>query len=838
MSALVTAVALTAVSAGLQIYGANKAAKGAERQADAQAAVEEKLTAERVRQLDIDERVQYGETLAGYAGGGVLAQTPGLDPAKFRTGQQGSPLVVLQEAAREFAKEREVTQDVGAANIAQIQLGGKATATRYKWQGYAGAADTLASDQQSKIVPPGQIAAAEAAPFMAFSDALESAGDTVLAIKQARDKATDADDASKVQLWKQKADNQFQINAKQAEAEKWDAERLREADAQVIREFLSKAGDVSERNRDKFAEVMGLQAENWAELSALEANILSSKRSVERLTEARKLAMAAGNWTEAESITEMGVEIGAWTAEQAEIDRIEISDRRIAKELGEQYAQAAVEGKQEAFMDKVGKMDLSDNAISYFTAEKQRVDLFSDQAEQQAMIDFELGYQKFLYSITPSTPIELIDQFAQENANRLSRDHISRMYSAKNAQDESEATLGGVFTDSNIKSNRKKVNAAAVVRDENGQLDEAATVNRAIDISAQYRISPELLSPWFENTVQINEPEFVGKAGEAYIKYMESAEGVPLPLNDFAQAKLEFYRDMRQKFGADPVYATTATVAEFADVNDAKMSARRQAFDNPKSGSDGKKAPSELIMAGVKDALIDTDSVFVKQFLRERSWFIPNKDYENVPIPPEMEAEINGIAQRMYEITGAEQPTINSVIRMLHSNGWAITDANKDVEWMDDKEYGFQFQKRPITEIGTHTVGPEAARTMLEKDFVQYEEKYGSRKLTVDQGLGAARGFSVSELAFGEGYTDTDKKSDTYGKTLWPVLYRGSPVRWTAGPQQGMPVVFYYPDEYEAKFQDKNAQEKKEKLLGPAIQERRSTGMEGTTIDLPGIGTG
>jgi hypothetical protein len=145
MSALVTAVALTAVSAGLQIYGANKAAKGAERQADAQAAVEEKLTAERVRQLDIDERVQYGETLAGYAGGGVLAQTPGLDPAKFRTGQQGSPLVVLQEAAREFAKEREVTQDVGAANIAQIQLGGKATATRYKWQGYAGAADTLAS---------------------------------------------------------------------------------------------------------------------------------------------------------------------------------------------------------------------------------------------------------------------------------------------------------------------------------------------------------------------------------------------------------------------------------------------------------------------------------------------------------------------------------------------------------------------------------------------------------------------------------------------------------------------------------------------------------------------
>jgi hypothetical protein len=144
MSGIVTAVAATyVISAGLQYTGGKKAAKAAERQADAQAAVEEKLTAERVRQLDIDERVQYGETLAGYAGGGVLGQTPGLDPAKFRTGMQGSPLVVLQEAAREFAKEREVTQDVGAANIAQIQLGGKATATRYKWQGYAGAADSL-----------------------------------------------------------------------------------------------------------------------------------------------------------------------------------------------------------------------------------------------------------------------------------------------------------------------------------------------------------------------------------------------------------------------------------------------------------------------------------------------------------------------------------------------------------------------------------------------------------------------------------------------------------------------------------------------------------------------
>lgn len=136
MSAVITSVAITAVSAVVGYVGAKKAEKAAKEQTAAQAEAEQKLTTERLRQLDIEERVQYGETIAGYAGGGVLAQAPGLDPAKFRTGQQGSPLVVLQEAAREFAKEREVTQDVGASNLAQIQLQGKATANAYRYQGY------------------------------------------------------------------------------------------------------------------------------------------------------------------------------------------------------------------------------------------------------------------------------------------------------------------------------------------------------------------------------------------------------------------------------------------------------------------------------------------------------------------------------------------------------------------------------------------------------------------------------------------------------------------------------------------------------------------------------
>ena len=100
----IAAVAIAAVGAVSNFVGSKKAEDAAKDQAAEREQIEKKLTAAKIEQLDIDERVQYGETLAGYAGGGVLAQTPGMDPAKFQTGQYGSPLVVMQEAARAFAR--------------------------------------------------------------------------------------------------------------------------------------------------------------------------------------------------------------------------------------------------------------------------------------------------------------------------------------------------------------------------------------------------------------------------------------------------------------------------------------------------------------------------------------------------------------------------------------------------------------------------------------------------------------------------------------------------------------------------------------------------------------
>jgi len=117
--------------------GAKKASSAAKKQAAEEARINKLTTAESIRRLGIEERAMYGQTLAGYAGGGVLGIQPSLNGGGPMT---GSPSTVLQEQAKEYRKEREITQQVGASNVAQALQRGKATASAYKWQGYSNAA--------------------------------------------------------------------------------------------------------------------------------------------------------------------------------------------------------------------------------------------------------------------------------------------------------------------------------------------------------------------------------------------------------------------------------------------------------------------------------------------------------------------------------------------------------------------------------------------------------------------------------------------------------------------------------------------------------------------------
>lgn len=128
------AAGIAAVGLISSFLGSKKASKAAKEQAAEEARLEGIVTTERLRQLGKEERSLYGETVAGYAGGGVLATTGA-----------GSVSRVLQEQRVEFAFEKEVTREAGASRVQQALLGGKSISDQYKYAGISNAASGLSS---------------------------------------------------------------------------------------------------------------------------------------------------------------------------------------------------------------------------------------------------------------------------------------------------------------------------------------------------------------------------------------------------------------------------------------------------------------------------------------------------------------------------------------------------------------------------------------------------------------------------------------------------------------------------------------------------------------------
>ena len=138
----VAAAAVSVVGTVISYTGSKKAAGSAKDAAKEEARVNKLTTAEAIRRLEIDERTLYGETLAGYAGGGVLSMQQTLANSSVMS---GSPSTVIGEQSKEFAAEQKITQSVGASNVQQALTRGKATADAYKWQGYSNAAANISS---------------------------------------------------------------------------------------------------------------------------------------------------------------------------------------------------------------------------------------------------------------------------------------------------------------------------------------------------------------------------------------------------------------------------------------------------------------------------------------------------------------------------------------------------------------------------------------------------------------------------------------------------------------------------------------------------------------------
>jgi hypothetical protein len=131
MLGIIAAVALGA-SAVSSIVGGQKASKAAKGAAAEEARLEGLVTQEKIRNLKIQERVMRGETIAGYAGGGVRVDV-------------GSPTTILSEQASTFARERGITAQVGASRASQSLTRGEMMADQYKFSSYSSAASSLAS---------------------------------------------------------------------------------------------------------------------------------------------------------------------------------------------------------------------------------------------------------------------------------------------------------------------------------------------------------------------------------------------------------------------------------------------------------------------------------------------------------------------------------------------------------------------------------------------------------------------------------------------------------------------------------------------------------------------
>jgi hypothetical protein len=136
------AVGITAAGMISSFLGSKKSAQAAKDAAGRQAQDERLVTAEKIRQLNKEERTLAGDTRARAAGSHVKAG-------------QGSPLEVLAEQAREFTHERNINKKVGASKAASALQRGRDVGNAVKYQSYSNLAKG-ASDIFSIINQAGQ----------------------------------------------------------------------------------------------------------------------------------------------------------------------------------------------------------------------------------------------------------------------------------------------------------------------------------------------------------------------------------------------------------------------------------------------------------------------------------------------------------------------------------------------------------------------------------------------------------------------------------------------------------------------------------------------------------
>jgi hypothetical protein len=510
-------------------------------------------------------------------------------------------------------------------------------------------------------------------------------------------------------------------------------------------------------------------------------------------------------------LTDVAFEANMISEAQRDQNRKLAAGKEAGNQLAQGYAEALKNGTQDEYMQELGEQDLDAETIEAFSTEKNRIDLFAKEAAKQQKIKRELEFQKYWRSVDANTPIEAIDTYAKEND--LGIDHINKLYNAKYEKQKAEQIVGGLWSDSASATNRKAMDSQVTM----GETVEESLDNMVL-LSSTARIAPMKLSNGLENLARSTEPIDMATGGEAYLKYMATADDVPLQLADGVQARYSYYEMLRNDLNMPPGQAATATVANFANVTEDSIKMNRQAWNDPAQGTDQKTAPQELVYEAVVDAISDPSGPLKNRMIAKQGIFF-DTNFEDMQIPPELSALINSIGENQYALNNrSEQAAISSTIRLLADSGWAATDVNKGVKVTDENEYNYQYQRHPVTYRKDGVVPASVPRSLLQDDI-------GGIKFLVDASNNKARPYTEKELSFGEGEPDPNRP----GQMRWPVLYRGSTMRFADGSNANLPLYFYYEDE------SQQTSEQPPTPFGPVV-ERQTTGVM-PTVD-PGLNLG
>lgn len=123
---------LLIAGAAVSLIGGISARNEAQDAADEEARLEGVVTAEKLRQMTVEEQIERSRTRAGYAASGVDVTV-------------GSPLQVLSNQAAEYGRLRRGVAQAGATRAGQAQLRGQMTGDRALWGGVGNALNILGS---------------------------------------------------------------------------------------------------------------------------------------------------------------------------------------------------------------------------------------------------------------------------------------------------------------------------------------------------------------------------------------------------------------------------------------------------------------------------------------------------------------------------------------------------------------------------------------------------------------------------------------------------------------------------------------------------------------------